>query len=163
MQRINYDAGLDDTGGGIFVYGKGGNDTFASDDTSAPAHLFGEGGADTFQIGQLFGSKRDGNAVAFDAVAGIDDRFQTTPTTRGWLSNGISRAMTASGGDGERRLRRLREQGGADAAGQRRQRSLHRARLRARSDDGRLHDDVNNASCQIVWRDDQRIGSRCRS
>ena len=94
VQRVNYDAGLDDSTGGVFVYGGGGNDTFAVDDTSAPVTLDGGAGADTFQIGQLYGSKRDLNTVS------PNDAFPTTATTRGWLSNGVSRALVANGGDG---------------------------------------------------------------
>ena len=147
VQRVNYDAGLDDVGGGVFVHGLGGNDTFASDDTSAPVRLDGDGGADTFQIGQLYGSKRDGDAVA------ANDRFQTVATTRGWLSNGISRPLIASGGDGDdvfgvyANKAPLTLQGNAGN-------DLFTVRAFALAETTGDCTDVNNATCQIVWRDE---------
>ncbi len=68
VQRINYDLGLDDAGGGLVVEGLGGDDTFASNDNSAPTVLRGGAGDDTFQFGQLYGTQRN----AADAPAGGD-------------------------------------------------------------------------------------------
>ena len=97
VQRINYDSGIDDAGGGLFVRGLGGADTFATDDNSAPTELDGGDGNDTFLIGQLYGSPRTVAAASLVAA----DVFATTTTTRGWLSNGNSRAdLRAVGGIG---------------------------------------------------------------
>src|SRR5262249_46197549 len=52
-------------------------------------------GNDTFQIGQLFGSARLPNDVL------PEDRFDTTLTTHGYLSRGISAPMTVHGGAGD--------------------------------------------------------------
>ena len=144
VQRVNYDAGLDDLTGGVFVYGGGGNDTFAVDDTSAPVYLDGAAGADTFQIGQLYGSRRDGATVA------ANDRFPTTATTRGWLSNGISRPLTASGGDGNdvfavyANKAKLTLQGNAGD-------DLFTVRAFALAQTTGNCVDITDLNCQIVW------------
>ena len=96
VQRINYDSGIDDAGGGLFVRGLGGADTFATDDNSALTELDGGDGNDTFLIGQLYGSPRTVAAASLVAA----DVFATTTTTRGWLSNGNSRDLRAVGGTG---------------------------------------------------------------
>ena len=87
--------GLDDLAGGVFVYGRRGNDTFAVDDTSAPVDL--DGGCRRRHV-------PDRPAVRLEARrrnrCGRTTRFPTTATTRGWLSNGISRPLIANGGDG---------------------------------------------------------------
>ena len=49
-----------------------------------------------FVIGQLYGSPRTVAAASLAAA----DVFATTPTTRGWLSNGNSRDIRAVGGNG---------------------------------------------------------------
>src|SRR5262249_60235707 len=89
VERINYDVRADS----LTVNSLGGNDYFASDDVTVPATLDGGAGNDTFQIGQLFGSARLPNDVL------VEDGFDTTLTTRGYLSRGISAAMTVRGGN----------------------------------------------------------------
>ena len=94
VQRINYDTGLN---GRLLVEGQGGNDAFYSDDTTVIVTLDGGAGDDSFQIGQVFGERRDqaeGMLLAQDVFTGL------VPTTRGWLSPGISAPMVAQGGSG---------------------------------------------------------------
>ena len=95
MERVNYDGEIN---GGVQVFGRKGDDTFVIDDNLAGLVLFGDEGNDTFQVGQVFASARDG----FNPDNGLDpmDYFKTTLTTRGWLSNGISRSATLFGGTG---------------------------------------------------------------
>ncbi|MEY2518221.1 MAG: large repetitive protein, partial [bacterium] len=95
IERINYDGEIN---GGVQVFGRKGDDTFVLDDNLAGLVLFGDEGNDTFQVGQVFASARDG----FNPDNGLDpmDYFKTTLTTRGWLSNGISRSATLFGGTG---------------------------------------------------------------
>ena len=147
VQRINYDAGLDDLTGGVEVRGLAGDDTFASDDTSAPVRLDGGVGDDTFQVGQLYGSRRDLAAVV--AV----DRFPTTATTRGWLSRGNSRAMLAAGGAGDDVFQvyanqaplRLEGDAGND---------LFTVRAFALAETTGDCDDLASTTCAVVWRDE---------
>ena len=78
-------------------------------------------------------------------LATTQDVFATVATTRGWLSAGNSSPLVA-GGDGRRHLHRLLEPGAAAARGRRRQRPVHRPRLRARADHRRdCAVDVNDA------------------
>ena len=70
----------------------------SSTTTLAPTTIFGDAGDDTFQIGQVFQSARDGSNP--DNGLGTDDYFETTQTTRGFLSNGISQTTTLFGGIG---------------------------------------------------------------
>jgi hypothetical protein len=94
VQRINYDAALN---GRLSVFGLGGNDMFFVDDNSATTALDGGAGYDSFQIGQIFGSKRDGSEGALLA----DDVFpDLIATTRGWLSPGTHAPLVATGGTG---------------------------------------------------------------
>ena len=90
VERINYDENIN----GLLVAGLGGDDYFASDDNSALTTLDGGAGNDTFQFGQLFGTAR----VPADVAA--EDAFDTTLTTRGYLSRGVSFATVANGGTG---------------------------------------------------------------
>ena len=74
-----------------------GNDEFFIDDTSAVFQIDSGAGNDRFQIGQLFRTERD-------AAARIDpfDVFETTSTTVGFVSNGVSEDLTINGGpDGD--------------------------------------------------------------
>src|SRR5262249_28119955 len=99
VERVNYDTNLDQ----INLEGALGGDQFFVDDTRAVINIFGDfadpnstlGGDDFFQVGQLYQSQRDHQA-------GIDfaDQFSTIQTTKGWLSNGITQAMTIHGGAG---------------------------------------------------------------
>jgi Ca2+-binding RTX toxin-like protein len=91
VERVNYDKSLEklelDMGAG--------DDTATLDDNWAATTVSGGTGNDHFQIGQIFKSPRD-------ALAGVasQDVFQTTQTTRGYLSNGVSFATTIHGDDG---------------------------------------------------------------
>jgi len=93
VERINYNVNIE---GGLFVFGHGGHDRFAVDDNASITVLDGGDGNDTFQVGQMFRSPRD-------AAAGVapGDEFDTVETTRGYLSNGASYALTALGGEGD--------------------------------------------------------------
>ena len=90
-QRINYDVDLDS----LTIDLEKGDDNFFSDDTTVPFTVNGGAGEDNFQIGQLFGLHRSSPNVL------AADEFPTLiATTRGWLSPGISVAMTINGGVG---------------------------------------------------------------
>ena len=91
LQRVNYQ-----NMEGLVVNGLAGDDRFYSDDTRAAATLNGGTGDDSFQIGQLYNSPRGHNAN----VDITTDVFATLMTTRGYLSNGVSEAMTVNGGTG---------------------------------------------------------------
>ena len=71
----------------IVINGSFGDDHFISDDTAAEVTINGEEGNDTFQIGQIFRSARTSDL----ANIAIGDELATVETTRGFLSNGISR------------------------------------------------------------------------
>lgn len=92
VERINYDTHVN---GGLLVRGLGGDDYFASDDNSTTTTLDGGAGNDSFQIGQLFGTARVPTDVA------PEDAFDTTLTTRGYLSRGTSYVTVADGGTGD--------------------------------------------------------------
>ncbi|MEY2434810.1 MAG: mucin9, partial [Acidimicrobiaceae bacterium] len=84
--------------GNIVIYGGKGDDTFVFDDTLAPMTVHGDEGNDNFQIGQVYQSARDGTNPGNGLQS--RDQFETTLTTRGWLSNGISKPAALYGGDG---------------------------------------------------------------
>ncbi|MBI84895.1 MAG: hypothetical protein CMJ81_17005, partial [Planctomycetaceae bacterium] len=92
-ERINYD-GVER----MLVTGSLGNDQFAVDDVLTETTLDGGLGHDTFQVGQLYKSER--NQIQANLGDERDEFEPTIPTTRGFLSNGISRPMTISGGPG---------------------------------------------------------------
>ena len=95
VERVNYDNALER----ILVLGGFGDDRFAVDDTAAEVTIDGGIGDDFFQVGQIFRSQRTA-ADANVSVTPFDDEFATIETTRGFLSNGISEAMTINGGLG---------------------------------------------------------------
>ena len=95
VQRINYDSAVN---GRLEVFGFGGDDVFAVDDNSSITSLDGGDGNDLFQIGQLYGSRR---TEAQASLAARDVFPELVPTTRGWLSPGISVALVAQGGAGD--------------------------------------------------------------
>ena len=90
VERIDYDRVEDLVVNGLF-----GDDAFAVDDLRASATLNGDAGDDFFQIGQLYRSRR----TIADANIAPEDQFTTTETTRGFLSNGVSKATTINGGN----------------------------------------------------------------
>ena len=92
VERLNYDS---DVNGGFTVHGRKGDDWFIIDDNEAALTIYGDAGNDTFQVGQLFKSPRDSRA----GLAPVD-HFETTLTTQGYLSNGISFPSSLYGGDG---------------------------------------------------------------
>jgi Ca2+-binding RTX toxin-like protein len=92
VQRVNYWRSMD----GISINSRAGDDDFYVDDSKAAVTLNGGVGDDTFQIGQLYKSPR---GIAAGVAAA--DIFATTPTTRGYLSNGNSETMTINGGSGD--------------------------------------------------------------
>ena len=111
VERINYDHSIN---GRLLVSAGAGDDQFYVDDNSAITTLDGGLGKDTFQIGQVFGSNPNGHVYAdgsVDArfvandVQNIDltsdsDDIELLQITRGWLSQGITHALTAFGGEG---------------------------------------------------------------
>ncbi|GAB3043216.1 hypothetical protein GCM10027052_26710 [Parafrigoribacterium mesophilum] len=102
VQRINYDTAIN---GRITVYGQGGNDAFFVDDTTATITLDGGAGNDTFQIGQIFGTQRDGEQSPEGGALLPADTFPSlVPTTRGWLSPGTHAPLLATGGTGNDRF-----------------------------------------------------------
>ncbi|TCK07577.1 LEPR-XLL domain-containing protein [Marinobacterium mangrovicola] len=92
VERINYSKSLER----IKLDTSLGDDYVAADDTAAEFTIDGNLGDDRFQIGQMFRTQR----TESDANVAIDDVFLTIETTRGWLSNGISQAMTIEGSAG---------------------------------------------------------------
>ncbi len=90
VERINYDRSIN---GRLQLNTRAGADVVAVDDNAAITTIDGGEGDDTFQIGQLYGSERDFNAVAeFDV---FEDA--TELTTRGYLSRGASLPMLIQG------------------------------------------------------------------
>ena len=94
LERVNYNRSIEN----IEVDGRGGDDTFVFDDTISGITVLGGTGDDTFQLGQVFESARNG----LNPSNGLDplDYFETTQTTRGFLSNGVSETATLRGGLG---------------------------------------------------------------
>ena len=92
VERINYNKALEQ----LVVDAQEGDDTVTLDDNWAATTVRGGLGADHFQVGQIFKSQRD----AVHANIAPNDEFETTLTTRGHLSNGISFATTIEGNDG---------------------------------------------------------------
>ena len=102
VQRINYDTALN---GRITVFGEAGNDAFFVDDTTATITLDGGAGNDSFQIGQIFGTQRDGESAPDGGALLPADTFPSlVPTTRGWLSPGAHAPLLATGGTGNDRF-----------------------------------------------------------
>ncbi len=91
VERINYNHSLEH----LTVNAGGGDDKVTLDDNWALTSINGGDGNDIFQVGQIFKSPRD-------AAAGVaaSDVFETTLTTRGYLSNGVSYATTINGDGG---------------------------------------------------------------
>lgn len=92
LDRVNYDATLT---GGMTLNGLGGGDHFASDDNGVRTTLNGGLGDDTVQIGQMFNADR----VAPYVAAG--EELETTETTVGYVTNGVTHELTANGGEGD--------------------------------------------------------------
>ncbi len=92
IERVNYDGNIN---GGLIVNGRSGDDYFVLDDNSVITTINGDLGDDRFQVGQVFESPRDANAGL-----AVEDWFETTLTSRGYLSNGTSLPATINGGGG---------------------------------------------------------------
>jgi Ca2+-binding RTX toxin-like protein len=91
VERINYNKALE----GLLLETGDGNDDVTLDDNWTLTTIRGGAGADHFQIGQIFKTLRD----AAHANIAANDEFDTTHTTRGFLSNGVSFETTIEGGD----------------------------------------------------------------
>ncbi|HRI80895.1 MAG TPA: hypothetical protein PLF88_00510, partial [Opitutaceae bacterium] len=87
-ERINYNLHADR----LTINVVAGSDYFAIDDNSAPTTINGGDDGDTYQIGQVFGP---------DFIGTGFDPGDLLETTRGWLSRGVSHALTIHGGAGE--------------------------------------------------------------
>ncbi len=91
VERINYSKNLEQ----LVLDAGAGDDSVTLDDNWARTTILGGTGEDTFQVGQIFKTTRD----ALANIADPNDDFQTTATTRGQLSNGVSYDTTIQGGD----------------------------------------------------------------
>lgn len=91
VERVNYDRKLEH----LTVDTQAGDDRVTLDDNWTETTVRGGTGNDKFQVGQIFQSPRN-------AAAGIapQDKFETTATTRGFLSNGVNFTTTLDGGAG---------------------------------------------------------------
>ncbi|MCI0358875.1 MAG: hypothetical protein L0211_10385 [Planctomycetaceae bacterium] len=106
VQRVDYSSQIN---GRLTINGLEGDDHFALDDVTAQATINGNGGNDSFQVGQMFKAPRDTAAGVglpdpldlFDSRDLADVPFETVHTTRGFLSNGVSRDTVINGGTGE--------------------------------------------------------------
>jgi Ca2+-binding RTX toxin-like protein len=87
-ERVVYDGNVN---AGLVIDLVGGDNHVALDDTSTITTINGGDGDDVFQVGQLYGSE-----IVMDG----EFAFETTSTTRGRLSNGVSHATTINGGNG---------------------------------------------------------------
>jgi hypothetical protein len=96
FERINYDETINAR---LRVNGLDGDDSFYVDDNCTITTLSGGAGSDTFQIGQMFGAERE------DPYVAAGDEIETTETTLGWLSNGISLPTVVYGGEGDDLIR----------------------------------------------------------
>ena len=89
VERINYNGNLEQ----LVLEAGGGGDFVTLDNNRAATTIRGGEGEDHFQVGQIFKSERD----AANANIAEEDEFETVLTTRGHLSNGISRDTTIEG------------------------------------------------------------------
>ena len=108
LERVNYNRNLEH----LIVEARGGDDSITLDDNWALTTVLGGEGDDTFQIGQMFQSPRD----ALSGLAPFDE-FETTLTTRGYLSNGVSYATFIDGGDGDDTFTVFRNKAALDLLG----------------------------------------------
>ncbi|MEJ8562140.1 hypothetical protein QTO30_13515 [Yoonia sp. GPGPB17] len=104
VERIDYDRSLN---GRLTLAGLAGDDVFISDDNGTIMTMDGGLGDDRFQFGQIFGSRpvaggtyeNDAGQIVSNGIA-PGDTIATLQTTRGFLSNGATFAVTAFGGEG---------------------------------------------------------------
>lgn len=89
VERVNYNANINGT---MTINSLAGDDRFNLDDNSAVTVINMGAGKDKAQIGQMFKTPR----VATNVAPG--DEIETTATTRGYLSKGISMETTINGG-----------------------------------------------------------------
>src|SRR5262249_49724757 len=79
----------------------GGDDQFYLDDTRATITINSGDGNDFFQIGQLYQTPRTFGDPTNSTNIAEADAYATIETTKGFLSNGISFAVTINGDEGE--------------------------------------------------------------
>ena len=100
IERINFwkkggaDTGLEN----ISLNAGAGDDNIAIDGTLSTISIDAGAGDDYISVGQMFQSKRDGDATNSNVLP--KDQFVTTKTTQGYLSNGVEHATSIIGGEG---------------------------------------------------------------
>jgi Ca2+-binding RTX toxin-like protein len=88
-EQVNYNTHINGT---LTVTSLGGANYFAFDDNSARTIVHGSDEGDTYQIGQIFGPTFVDHGIP---------QAELIEVTRGWLSHGISHALTLFGGSGD--------------------------------------------------------------
>ncbi|RLB30663.1 MAG: hypothetical protein DRH20_16440, partial [Deltaproteobacteria bacterium] len=108
VERINYNKDLE----GLTLETLGGDDRVTLDDNWTFTTIRGGTGDDTFQVGQIFETDRD-------AAAGLGplDVMETTLTTRGYLTNGVSYDTTIEGNEGNDAFTVFRNKAALDLSG----------------------------------------------
>jgi Ca2+-binding RTX toxin-like protein len=93
VERVNYNENINSR---LIVRSFGGDDYFAVDDNATLTTLDAGAGDDQVQIGQMYGSER----ISLDGSVAAGDDFSTIETTAGFLSRGVTFALTGYGGTG---------------------------------------------------------------
>jgi Ca2+-binding RTX toxin-like protein len=106
VERLDYNRQLEK----LRIFGWDGDDRFALDDNRSETEIDGGLGKDTFQVGQMFVTPRtvtdadirphDGDMPHDGSDEADTDVFATIETTRGFLSNGVSKKTVLKGGGG---------------------------------------------------------------
>ena len=100
IERVNFwkNAGVENAGiENLSLNAGAGNDTIAVDGTLSTLSIDAGAGNDNIMVGQLFKSERKNTA---DANVADLDVFSTTPTSQGFVSNGVQHATSIEGGAG---------------------------------------------------------------
>ena len=133
------------------------------DNLAADRRSFGDEGDDTFQIGQVFQSARDGSNP--DNGLAPEDYFETTLTTRGYLSNGIRKSTTHLRRHRQRLVHGLPQPRRAVPVRRAGRRHVPRPRVRARQPgrpEGAVHEHQRRPGRRLHLVHGQRAGARRR-